>query len=95
MLAPGRFETEQICQVLRDSLTIYTYALNDGRIRELFFHIFCDCNFPVALLSGQRFSQLVPDNTQPKAQSSHKMRVPIALEAQLCIDAAALMIREV
>lgn len=38
--------TEQIFQVLRVSLAVHTYALNDAQIREPLFHVFRDWELP-------------------------------------------------
>lgn len=43
-------EAGQIRQVVRGSLTVYTFARKEGRILELFFHIFHEKSVPVTLL---------------------------------------------
>lgn len=54
-----KLEIQRVLQVFRASLTVYTYAVKHGRIRELLFHSSCDWNFSVTPLNSRRFLQLV------------------------------------
>lgn len=47
-------ETEQICQIVRASLTIYTYVLKNVRIRERLFYMIRDLAYLVSLGYGTR-----------------------------------------
>lgn len=53
--------TEHICQLLKASMAVHTYALKNGRVRELFFHLFCERFFPMTLRNSGLFVQLVLD----------------------------------
>lgn len=94
-LAPPKLGTEQIIQILRASVAVHTYALKNGRIRELSFQLFCNRNFSVTMLNDARFLQLVTDNSKAKAHLSNKMSVPTAFEEQLYFYVVALISRKV
>lgn len=94
-LAQRELGTERIWQVLRPSLVVQAYVLIDGKIRELFCHIFSERNYPLTLPNGARFLKLVLGNSQGNAHLSYEMAVPIALEARTYCGAVALMNREI
>lgn len=54
-MAVHELGTEQTFQVLRASLTVQMYALINGQIRRLFFHIYREGSFTITLLIGARF----------------------------------------
>lgn len=74
--------TQYASQALRSSVAVYTYAMKDGRIQKLFFHVFYERHFPVTKLDGATFLQMVFDSSHSKAQISYEMRMPTALGAQ-------------
>lgn len=93
-LAVCELRAKQISHVLRALLPVHTYALQDGRSQELYFHCFCERNFSGTLLNGARFSQLVLDDFQTKTHLTDKMSRLKALEAELYFHAIALRSRE-
>lgn len=56
---------------LRASVATLTYAMNSGRVREIFFHIICDENLPVPLLKSTSFLQPALDNSQTMMPQLH------------------------
>lgn len=60
---------EQILQILRAALAVYTYVLKDGLIVVLFFRLICERNVPVVLLKGVWFFQFVLDKLPPAKQT--------------------------
>lgn len=87
--------TEYIFQVLRASLAVHTNVMMDCRIRELFFAVFCYRTFPVTLLNGARFLQLVFNNTQAKANMPYEISMPTAFEVFFYFHSILFMRREV
>lgn len=68
--------------------------MKDGRIRELFFQIFCELDIPLTLLNDAWISHPVLDTSQGKAQLPYGMSVPRFFEAQLYFQPLVLMSRE-
>lgn len=54
-------EAEQSSQLLRTSLVVQMYSMEDDRVGLLFFHVCRERNFSVTLLNCARFLQLVLD----------------------------------
>lgn len=65
--------TEQIGQVLRVSLAVHRYAMKNGPIRELFYHLLRKCNFTVTLRIGPLVLQLLLDNSQANVHIPFEM----------------------
>lgn len=87
---------EQISHVLKASRAINTYALIDGRIRELFFNMFRDRDYQGSLVNDARFLQLVLKlNSRGVAQKLKGMSVPTAFESQLYFHTHVMFRRKV
>lgn len=64
--------------------------MKDSRVQD-FFHDFRERNFPVALLEGTWFLQLVLISSQAKEQMRYEMKVPKEFEIQLYFHAMAVL----
>lgn len=93
-LALRKPETEPICPILRASLDDHTCVLKDGRIWELFFHLFCNLKSFIAVFKGSQFLQLLHVSSQAKALLAYKMSASTAFKAQIYLHAVAMMSRE-
>lgn len=88
-------KTALILHTIRELWAVCTYAMKEGQIRELCFHVFWKRSSPVTALSGTRFLQFVLDNSYALVQILYKTSVPAAFGVQLYFRAIALMCREV
>lgn len=87
-------ESEQSCQVFRVSLALLIYAIKDGWIGEILFHVFCNSSFPVNLLNDTHFQELAVDNLQ-KLRTPYEMCIWTAFNAQNCFNTMAWMSRKI
>lgn len=94
-LALEKLGTEQISQGFGASLPAHTYAMKDGQIQELFYHLFCYRNIAIPLFNGAQVLQFMLSNGQAMAHIPCKMSAPKAFEAQPYFRAMSLMSREV
>lgn len=95
-LALRELRTEKIFQVFRASLAMCTYALKNGQIREWFFHMIRNRDYPAALANGTRFLQLFLDNNSRRnAQMPNGMRVPTTFKTQLYFHVLVCLSRRV
>lgn len=80
-LARHELRGKRICRPNRASLAVYTYGMKNGRIQNLFFHIYLERNVSITLLNSVRFMQFVLDNIQTKAQIQSILGVTKTLKA--------------
>lgn len=73
-------DTELVRSFLRAFLAAYMDEMRNGRNQELFVHVSCNRNFPVAPLHCTYLLQLVFDNGKTEAKVPFKMILPTAFE---------------
>lgn len=72
---------DRVCQVLRVSVAIDTYAMEDGQTLELFIHLWHKSNSPLTLLHNAHFLQLVPANNLTMVQIRYEIGLSTAFKA--------------